>query len=193
MPMAAAFAVWITGLPASGKSTITRALAGDLALRGVDAAILESDVLRNILSPHATYTDEDRDSFYRGFVYVGALLVAHGVPVLFDATANRRRYRERARASIERFLEVYVDTPLEVCRARDPKGLYRLAETGGVTTLPGVQSAYEAPLNADLTVSTSAMSADAAAVHIVALLQTRGFIPSGALAGGPARFPGGSS
>jgi adenylylsulfate kinase len=178
--MAPGFAVWITGLPGSGKSTIARALAGALADRGVDAAILESDVVRKVLSPHATYSDQDRDSFYRAFVYVGELLAAHGVPVIFDATANRRKYRERARAGIERFVEVYVDTPLDVCRARDPKGLYRLAQTGGVATLPGVQSGYEPPQAPDLTVSTERVSADAAAARIVVLLERRRFIASSA-------------
>jgi adenylylsulfate kinase len=104
-----AFAVWITGLPASGKSTIATALAAQLASRGVDVAVLESDALRKVFA--ADHFDASgRDTFYRQMTFVGLLMVNHGVPVIFDATANRRAYRDRARREISRFLEVYVDT-----------------------------------------------------------------------------------
>jgi adenylylsulfate kinase len=73
--------------------------------RGVDAAVLESDALRQVLTPHPSYTDEERETFYASMVYIGSLLVTHGVPVIFDATANRRAYRAGARNRIERFIE----------------------------------------------------------------------------------------
>jgi adenylylsulfate kinase len=178
--MASAFAVWITGVPASGKSTIARALAHELAERGIDVAVLESDALRRLLTPLASYTDEERGRFYRALASIGELLVSHGVPVVFDATANRRAYREHARALIPQLVEVHVATPPEVCAARDPKGLYRRARTGGVTTLPGVQSPYERPAHPDLVVSTERDSAEAAAHSIVALLERRGDVPPAA-------------
>ena len=81
-------------------------------------------------SPAITTQNRGRDTFYRQMAYVGSLLVEHGVPVIFDATANRRAYRERARRQIGRFIEVYVDVPLETCMARDPKGIYRSAAAG---------------------------------------------------------------
>jgi adenylylsulfate kinase len=126
----------MTGLPASGKSTITRALVAELAARGVDVAVLESDALRPVLTPRATYSEEERETFYRAMTYIGALLVTHGVPVIFDATANRRAYRAGARVAIERFVEVYVDCPLDVCIGRDPKGIYRKAQVGQASTVP---------------------------------------------------------
>lgn len=116
-----AFAVWITGLPASGKSTLAAFLRTELAERGIDAAVLESDVLRLVFTPHSDHDEQDRETFYRRMTWVGALLVRHGVPVIFDATANRRAYRDEARRQIERFLEVYVECPLEVCMSRDPR------------------------------------------------------------------------
>src|SRR5579872_4391797 len=116
-----AFAVWITGLPASGKSTVAANLAAQLQVRGVHVAVLESDELRKIFTPHPRYDAEERDTFYRQMVYLGVLLTQHGVPVLFDATANRRAYRDWARQQIPKFLEVYVDCPLAACMARDPK------------------------------------------------------------------------
>jgi len=171
-----AFAVWLTGMPASGKSTIARALARELAGRSVDAAVLESDRLRPVLMPRTGYTDEERDAFYGALSYIGELLVTHGVPVIFDATANRRVYREHARAAIERFVEVFVDCPLEVCVARDPKGLYRRAAAGGAANMPGLQAAYEPPAAADLVVSGDREAPEAAAHRIVALLEERGYV-----------------
>lgn len=90
----AAFGVWITGLPASGKSTIAAKLRAQLNACSVDVAVLESDELRKIFTPRPRYDSKERDMFYRQMVYVGALLAQHGVSVIFDATANRRVYRE---------------------------------------------------------------------------------------------------
>lgn len=173
--MKPAFAVWITGLPASGKSTITRELVRELACRGVDAAVLESDALRQVLTPRPTYSDDERGTFYRSMVHIGALLVKHGVPVIFDATANRRVYRAAARSGIERFIEVYVDCPLETCVARDPKGIYRKARSGDASTVPGVQAAYEPPEHPEVVVSGSGDRSDATRA-IVRELEARGYV-----------------
>ena len=174
--MNAAFAVWLTGLPACGKSTIAKALLEMLHARGIDVAVLESDALRRQLTPYPRYDEAERELFYATLAHLGEFLVSRGVPVIFDATANRRAYREAACARIERFAEVFVDAPLEVCAARDPKGLYRAAREGKSVTLPGAQSAYEAPLNPDLSVRGDAGTPQEAAAAIVALLERRGWI-----------------
>lgn len=179
--MAAAFAIWLTGLPASGKSTITRALVVELAQRGIHPAVLESDVVRRVLTPVPTYTESERETFYRGLVYIGALLVEHGVPVIFDATANRRAYRDEARRTIPRFAEIHVDAPLEVCLARDPKDLYAHARTGSSSTLPGVQTPYEPPRYPDLVVPGAGGSPEASARAIVLLLDEKAWL------GGPSK------
>lgn len=171
-----AFAVWLTGLPSSGKSVIARALLGRLRSRGVAPAVLESDVMRTQLTPWPSYTDDERDLFYAALVHLGEFLVQAGTPVVFDATANRRAYRDRARARIERFAEVFVDCPLEVCEARDAKGLYRAAREGASATLPGAQAAYETPVNPELTVRGDAGTPDEAAGAIVAVLERRGWV-----------------
>ena len=170
-----AFAVWITGLPASGKSTVTRALSAELASRGIDVAVLESDALRRVLTPHATYSEHERETFYTALAYVGSLFVKHGVPVIFDATANRRVYRGVARQAIERFVEVYVECPLEVCMRRDPKGIYGQARSGQASTVPGVQVSYEPPADPDLIVSGEG-DAPAAARAIVRMLDSKGYL-----------------
>ena len=167
------FAVWLTGLSGSGKSAIARALLAALHARGVDAAVLESDVLRTQLTPFPRYDEAERDLFYASLAQLGVFLVEKGRPVLFDATANRRAYRDAARKRIARFAEIYVDTPLEVCAARDPKGLYRGGKT---TTLPGLQAPYEAPLAPELVVRGDRGTPDAAAAAVVALLERKRWI-----------------
>ena len=169
-----AFAVWITGLPASGKSTIAAALRAQLADRGVDIAVLESDVLRKVFGGDRPYSAEGRDAFYRQMIFVGSLLVEHGVPVIFDATANRRVYRERARREIDQFLEVYLDVPLATCIARDPKGIYRGAASGEATNVPGLQDPYEPPEAPDVIVDGENPGADAR--QIIEKLAAKGYI-----------------
>lgn len=170
------FAVWITGLPASGKSTISRALARQLAARGIKAALLESDELRPIFTPRLTYSEEERDMFYGTLAFVGRLLVEHGVPVIFDATANLRRYRDHARATIPRFLEVFVDCSLETCVARDPKALYRHAREGGTATLPGAGAGYEPPLHPEVIIRGDDDKPEEAGRRIVDALVQRSYV-----------------
>ncbi len=170
-----AFAVWVTGLPASGKSTLVTSLKAQLADRGIDVAVLESDVLRKILTLQPRYDEQERDAFYRQMVYIGTLLTQHGVPVIFDATANRRRYRDLARGEIPRFMEVYVDCPLATCIARDPKGIYRKAREGEADTVPGLQSAYEPPLQPELIVDGDRERPEAAAQRVIIKLAEKGY------------------
>ena len=150
--MKTGFALWITGIPASGKSTITQSLVNKLRSMGIRTVVLESDELRKILTPDATYDAKERDHFYRMMVLIGELIVRSGVNVIFDATANRRAYRDHARSLIKKFAEVYVLCPLDVCVKRDPKGIYRQAAAGETATVPGLQIPYEPPVNADITI-----------------------------------------
>lgn len=184
-----AFAVWLTGLPASGKSAIAAALRRQLAAEGINVCVLESDVLRPILTPEAAYRDADRDRFYRQLADLGAILARQGANVIFDATANLRRYRDRARAEIPRFVEVYVECPLATCEARDPKGIYRKSREGLAANVPGVQAPYEppaAPPTTDslqpgpaagaLVVHGDRETPDQAAGRIVSRLREEGFL-----------------
>ena len=171
-----AFAVWVTGLPASGKSTLVKALKTQLAERGIDIAVLESDVLRRIFTIRPHYDEQERETFYRQMTYIGTLLTQHGVPVIFDATANRRAYRDQARSQIPCFIEVYVNSPLEICMARDPKGIYRKAREGEANSVPGLQSAYEPPENPELVVDGGQEQPEAAARRIVRKLAEEGYI-----------------
>jgi adenylylsulfate kinase len=160
------FAIWITGLPASGKSTVAACVKNLLAERGVDVEVLESDVLRKVLNENPSYSEADREAFYQRMVWIGVLLTRHGIPVIFDATANRRSFRDAARRQIPRFFEVFVDVPLETCVARDPKGIYRTA-----SNVPGLQAVYEPPENPELAVDGLRESPMDAAKRIVAILE----------------------
>jgi len=170
------WAVWITGLPASGKSTIARALKRRLEEMGVDAYILESDVVRKVLTPRPTYTLEEREFFYNAFVYIGVLLVQNGVNVIFDATAHKRRWRRAARGLIDKFLQVYIRCPFEVCRERDPKGIYRMAETGEAQFVPGAQVEYEEPWQIDVEIDCVRDSPEEAVDKILEAMRENGFI-----------------
>jgi adenylylsulfate kinase len=140
----------MTGIPASGKSSITRELVKNLEIRGVSVVVMESDEMRKILTPEPTYSQEERNAFYRSLTLIGELITRNGVNVIFDATANKRTYREYARTLIPRFVEVFVTCPLDICMQRDPKGIYRRAAMGKTGTVPGIQSPYEPPLKPDI-------------------------------------------
>ena len=174
-----AFTVWLTGLPASGKSTVARALAAELGGKGIRAAVLESDAVRREITPDASFGEAEREAFYATLAYLARVLVLHGVPVIVDATANRRAYRDRARAAIPRFLEAHVRCPLAVCQARDPKGIYRRGAEGTAQNVPGVSAPYEPPLMPEVVVDGETDDPAVAARHIVSALEKKEFLPRG--------------
>jgi adenylylsulfate kinase len=156
MNLRTGFAIWITGIPASGKSTITREVVKELRKRNVSALVLESDEMRKILTPAPTYSAEERDAFYRSLALIGEMITRNGINVIFDATANKQAYRDLARTLIPKFLEVYVKCPLDICMKRDPKGIYGLAAAGKSATVPGIQSPYEPPIRPEITLEGKA-------------------------------------
>jgi adenylylsulfate kinase len=174
--MREAFAIWLTGLPASGKSTIARELQGRLAESGLAVEVLESDAVRRIVTPDPAYQKEERELFYRALAFCGSRLVAHGVPVIFDATANLRGYRELARTLIPHFLEVAVLCPLLICRQRDSKGTYRAGSEGKSATVPGLQEPYEPPISPDVSVDTTQMNPAEAAAKVMEALHRKGYL-----------------
>jgi adenylylsulfate kinase len=170
------FAVWLTGLPASGKSTIAAALNPRLKALGLQVEVLESDAVRRELTPSPNYSQEERDLFYRALAFTGSRLVSHGIAVIFDATANRRGYRDFARSLIPGFIEVAVECPLEVCMARDRKGTYWKGLAGESASVPGLQDAYEEPPAPELHIDSTTTAPHDAVDRILAVLHTRGLI-----------------
>ncbi|MDX1687585.1 MAG: adenylyl-sulfate kinase [Candidatus Promineifilaceae bacterium] len=173
--MAAGFALWFTGLPSSGKSTLARTVAEGLVEEGTAVQLLDSDEMRRVLTPEPTYSAAERDWFYDVVVYVARLLVENGVNVIIAATGPRRRYREAARARLARFAEVYVDCPPAVCRERDPKGLWAKADQGLIRTLPGAGAPYEPPAAPEVQVDSSELSVEQAATQVLKRLRDQEF------------------
>lgn len=149
--------LWLTGLSAAGKTTLAQALADTLATAGVACQVLDGDVVRQQLSRDLGYTREDRSENIRRVAYRCRELNDVGTWAIAALISPYRDDRELARQTIgeSRFFEVYLATPLAVCEARDPKGLYCRARAGEVANFTGVSDSYEAPLNPDLLFDTS--------------------------------------
>ena len=155
------WAIWITGPPGSGKTTLARGVAAALEARGVTLRVLELDEIRKILTPAPTYSEAEREIVYRALACMARLLAEAGVPVIVDATGHRRAWRELARSLIPAFAEVQLLCPVGVCRERErqrrpgyaPRAIY--AQAGGPgATVPGVDVPYEVSLRAELTLNT---------------------------------------
>jgi adenylylsulfate kinase len=137
--------VWVTGLPAAGKSTFAASLHERLKEHGARAIVLDGDTLRGVFVPPPGYDIVSRDSFYATLAGLAALLANQGHIVLVAATAHRKAYRDQARALCPAFVEVFVDVPLAALQARDPKGLYAKLRAGEIRGVPGADVAYEPP------------------------------------------------
>lgn len=158
------WAVWLTGMPGSGKSTLACAVARRLLRRHIRAQILSIEMVREVLTPRPTYSEDERNMVYGALVFVAKLLTKNDVNVIIDATANRRRYRDAARRSIRWFAEVYLQCPVNVCMQREtrrkrrfgaPSGIYLKAKKGATKTVPGLGVPYEEPLSPELRLDTS--------------------------------------
>lgn len=159
--------LWLTGLPASGKTTVARALKHKLSERGVAAILLDSDEVRRILVPNAGYTPAERDQFYARLVDFAAGRARAGEHVIIAATGSRRCYRAAARAQFARFAEVWVRCPAAICRARDPKGLYAQASASAISNLPGSDAGYEPPEAPEAIVDTDRQTPEQAAETVL--------------------------
>ena len=178
------WAVWITGLPASGKSSLACAAATQLRAGGESVVVLELDEIRRIITPSPTYTDTERDVVYRSLVYMASALTTSGIPVIIDATAHRRAWRDLARRLIPRFAEVQLVCPLDVCRERErlreaghaPRGIYARAGRPGAL-VPGVDVPYEPAVRPELAIDTRLEDTGLSVSRIVALVKTFGTTP----------------
>ncbi len=164
--------LWFTGLSGSGKSTIANLLERELLGAGRHTYLLDGDNVRHGLNRDLGFTDADRVENIRRVGEVAKLMVDAGLIVLVSFISPFRAEREMVRKMVDEgeFLEIFVDTPLEVCEARDPKGLYARARVGEIKNFTGIDSPYEAPETPEIVLDTKALSADEAAGRLLAYL-----------------------
>lgn len=172
------FCLWFTGLSGAGKSTTAEILVVKLLEHGRQATVLDGDVVRTHLSKGLGFSKEDRDTNIRRIGYVAAEITRHGGGVICAAVSPYRATRNQCRSMVggERFIEIFVDTPIDVCEDRDTKGMYKQAREGKIKNFTGVDDPYESPLNAELVIDTVSSSAEENADRIVAYLVERGFL-----------------
>jgi bifunctional enzyme CysN/CysC len=167
--------LWFTGLSGSGKSTIANTLEKRLHSLGRHTYMLDGDNVRHGLSKDLGFTDADRVENIRRVAETAKLFVDAGLIVMVSFISPFRSERRMARDLLGEgeFIEIYVDTPLDVCEARDPKGLYRKARAGLIRNFTGIESVYEAPENAELDLKTTNTTPEAMADLLLAELRKR--------------------
>ncbi len=170
--------LWFTGLSGSGKSTIANLVAPQLLAHGRQLTVLDGDVVRTHLSKGLTFSAEDRDTNILRIGYVAAEIAKHGGTVMCAAISPFRKTREAVRAMVgtDKFVEIYVATTLAEAEARDVKGLYAKARAGELKNFTGIDSPYEAPLDAEIVVPTVGKTPQECADEVVAALKAAGYL-----------------
>jgi len=171
------FTLWFTGLPSSGKSTLARKVEEILLERGMNVEVLDGDEVRENLSKGLGFSKEDRDTNIRRIGFVAKLLSRNGVVAITAAISPYREVRDEMRKAIGRFVEVYVECPIDVLTERDVKGLYKKALAGEIKHFTGVDDPYEAPLKPEVLVPSSQESVDQSVARIIATLEALGYVP----------------
>ena len=172
------FCIWFTGLSGSGKSTTAEVLTSLLLERGKQVSLLDGDVVRTHLSKGLGFSREDRDTNILRIGFVASEIARHGGCAITAAISPYRATRNEARKMVgeENFIEVYVDTPIDVCEQRDVKGLYAKARLGQITGFTGVNDPYEEPLNAEIVLRTVNTTPEQNAEKIIQYLEAHGFL-----------------
>ena len=170
--------VWLTGLSGSGKSTIARTCEERLIHEGRMTFVLDGDEIRSGLNRDLTFSQEDRAENIRRIAEVSRLFAECGVICIASFISPLRSQRQTARDIIgsDRFIEVFIDTPLDLCEQRDPKGLYRKARSGEIPEFTGIGSAYEPPNNPEIRIVTEDMSIPEAADTVIGRLRNAGYL-----------------
>jgi adenylyl-sulfate kinase len=174
--------LWFTGLSGSGKSTVAVALERQLLDRGVNAYRLDGDNIRHHLNSDLSFSPEDRKENIRRIGEVSRLFADAGVVTLVSFISPYRADRDSARAMHDEasltFFEVFVDTPIEVCEQRDPKGLYKKARAGEIADFTGISAPYEPPESPELRLTPADGEPDEQAAKCILMLTDRGVLPA---------------
>lgn len=172
------FCLWFTGLSGAGKSTTADILTAMLLEHGRQVTVLDGDVVRTHLSKGLGFSKEDRDTNIHRIGFVAAEIARHGGGVICAAVSPYRATRNECRQMVgaERFIEVFVDTPLAVCEERDTKGMYSLARAGKIKNFTGIDDPYEPPHKPEITIDAAGRSAEENARLILDYLIESGFV-----------------
>lgn len=181
------FCLWLTGLPSAGKTTIGKALAERLDHRGWFAELLDGDEIRKGLSADLGFDRASREAHAGRVAFVAKLLARNGAIPIVALISPYRTSRARARETIGRFVEVYVNTPLEVCEVRDVKGLYRKARAGEIREMTGVDDPYEPPEHPEIVVDAVRLTPAESAEFILRELERQGLLAPLPTPPGPTR------
>lgn len=170
--------IWLTGLSGSGKSTIANLLEKKLADHGKHTYLLDGDNVRHGLNGDLDFSDKDRVENIRRISEVARLFVDAGLIVLTAFISPFKGERDYCRNLLgdNEFVEVFIDTPIEECEKRDPKGLYQKARSGDIKDFTGIDSPYEAPQDPEITLKFSGQSAEESAQQLFDLLKQKGFV-----------------
>ena len=168
--------IWFTGLSGSGKSTIANQVANGLHQLGKLTYVLDGDNIRHGLNKNLGFSPEDREENIRRIGEVAKLFADAGVITTTAFISPYRKDRDKAREILEdgRFIEVFVDCPLEVCESRDPKGLYKKARAGEIKEFTGIDAPYEVPENAEIVINTNDLDLAASTQKVIDYLSDKG-------------------
>jgi adenylylsulfate kinase len=172
------FVLWLTGLSGAGKTTIAEGVANELKNRTCLVEVLDGDAIRKNLSKGLGFSQEDRQTNVRRLGFVANLLSRNDVATIVAAISPYRASRDELHNSIERFIEVYINAPLEVCEARDVKGLYAMARAGELRSFTGIDDPYEEPLNPDIVCDTNSETVQQSIDKVLNKLEELGYIPA---------------
>ena len=170
------FVLWFTGLSGSGKSTLADAVTKELKLYQIEnCERLDGDVMREIF-PHTGFSKEDRDKHIKRVGYLAAMLEKYGAIIVASFISPYREPRQFVRDKTQNFIEVFVDTPLEECEKRDPKGLYKKARAGYIKQFTGIDDPYERPENPEIAINTANKSIGVCVDEIIKYLKKKKYI-----------------
>ncbi len=172
------FTLWFTGLSGAGKSTLAELVEERLTQMGRRVELLDGDEIRKNLSQGLGFSKADRDANILRIAFVARLLSRNGVVAITAAISPYRSIRDQARSEISRFVEVFVDCPLEVCEQRDVKGLYKKARSGEIKQFTGISDPYEPPENPEIHLHTELENPQEDVEIIFARLRDLGLLPS---------------
>jgi adenylylsulfate kinase len=162
--------VWFTGLPGSGKSTLAERLCAKIRERGLPVEHLDGDKIRQLLS-RKDFTKEARDTHIRYVGFMASRLEAHGIFVVASFVSPYREARDFVRNICRNFIEIHIHAPVEICRKRDPKGMYQKACAGEIKNFTGVHDPYEVPVKPELDIDTSSLTIDEALAKIMKFVE----------------------